>query len=127
MNKTEYEEALYTAKLIVSKRVSDWAVSHHAIVELAKALEKADEQLKTVATSLREIVARRERVTQKNGGPNTADGSDGRYARARAALEALDAPEKPKGGLAAIAGKWPGEESGEEMAKIFAELAKSED
>ncbi len=87
MKNADYEEAVYTAKLVVSKRVSDWAVSHEAIVVLATALVKADERLKTVTASLREIVARRDKAIPFG---NTADGSDGRYARARAALKALE-------------------------------------
>ena len=83
MTKTEYEEALYTAKLIVSKRVADWAVSHHAIVELAKALVLTDEAL--------------------------ALNMD------KALKTAFPGPAKPKGGLAAIAGKWPGDETIEEL------------
>lgn len=67
MTKTEYEEALYTAKLIVSKRVSDWAVSHHAIVELAKALVKADDLLFGGLSEFSEKQAREEHFPSKGG------------------------------------------------------------
>lgn len=93
MSQSEYNEAVYLAKLIVSGRVPDWSVSYDGIKQLANALiqansnQSSDPRLLAAVKSLKEIVDHRTRVVENQGG--SFDGSDGRYARAREALRAL--------------------------------------